>query len=339
MRIPEFLKENGTIGFVAPSYGCNIEPYKSAFDHAQDILKQREYRLLLGPNCYEGKGIGISNEPKLCGAELNDFFAKKDVDVILSCGGGELMCEVLDHVAFEQIASEEPKWYMGFSDNTNMTFLLTTLCDTASVYGPCAPAFGMEPWYASVEDAMLLLEGKKHIFTGYPKWEKESKKDEEHPLEPYYLTQDRILVKVPDQDSKMRGRILGGCLDCLGKLVGTGYDKVKEFNQKYAKDGIIWYFESCDLNVMDIRRTLWQLDHAGWFEQAKGFLVGRPLCFGEELFGLNQYDAVTGVLSKYHVPIIMDLDIGHIPPMMPMINGVLADVTVQENDIQIAYQF
>ena len=41
MRIPEFLKENGTIGFVAPSYGCNIEPYKSAFDHAQDILKQR----------------------------------------------------------------------------------------------------------------------------------------------------------------------------------------------------------------------------------------------------------------------------------------------------------
>ena len=46
MRIPEFLKENGTIGFVAPSYGCNIEPYKSAFDHAQDILKQRGYRLL-----------------------------------------------------------------------------------------------------------------------------------------------------------------------------------------------------------------------------------------------------------------------------------------------------
>ncbi len=166
MRIPEFLKENGTIGFVAPSYGCNIEPYKSAFDHAQDIFKQRGYRLLFGPNCYEGKGIGISNEPKLCGAELNDFFAKKDVDVILSCGGGELMCEVLDHVAFEQIASEEPKWYMGFSDNTNMTFLLTTLCDTASVYGPCAPAFGMEPWYASVEGCDAASRRKETYFYG-----------------------------------------------------------------------------------------------------------------------------------------------------------------------------
>lgn len=30
MRYGKFLPENGTIGFVAPSFGCNIEPYKSA---------------------------------------------------------------------------------------------------------------------------------------------------------------------------------------------------------------------------------------------------------------------------------------------------------------------
>ena len=34
MRFPEFLKKNGTIGFVAPSFGCNIEPYKTSFNHA-----------------------------------------------------------------------------------------------------------------------------------------------------------------------------------------------------------------------------------------------------------------------------------------------------------------
>ncbi len=32
MKYPEFLSEHGTIGFVAPSFGCNIEPYRSAFD-------------------------------------------------------------------------------------------------------------------------------------------------------------------------------------------------------------------------------------------------------------------------------------------------------------------
>lgn len=32
MKFPEFLKKNGTIGFVAPSFGCNIEPYKTSFN-------------------------------------------------------------------------------------------------------------------------------------------------------------------------------------------------------------------------------------------------------------------------------------------------------------------
>ena len=38
--VAAFLKENGTIGFVAPAFGCNIEPYKSAFQNAQKKLKQ-----------------------------------------------------------------------------------------------------------------------------------------------------------------------------------------------------------------------------------------------------------------------------------------------------------
>ena len=40
MRYPEFLKKNGCIGFVAPAFGCNIEPYKTAFGHALDSLKK-----------------------------------------------------------------------------------------------------------------------------------------------------------------------------------------------------------------------------------------------------------------------------------------------------------
>lgn len=31
MRYPEFLSRGGTIGFVAPSFGCATEPYKTAF--------------------------------------------------------------------------------------------------------------------------------------------------------------------------------------------------------------------------------------------------------------------------------------------------------------------
>ena len=29
MRIPKFLEASGTIGFVAPAFGCNMEPTKA----------------------------------------------------------------------------------------------------------------------------------------------------------------------------------------------------------------------------------------------------------------------------------------------------------------------
>ena len=134
MKYGKFLEEGGTIGFVAPSFGCNIEPYRTGFEQAQKKLQVLGHKTWLGPNCYEGKGIGISNTPQLCGKELQEAYLSKESDVLISCGGGELMCEILDYVDFDRIKKADPKWYMGYSDNTNMTFLLTTLCDTASIY-------------------------------------------------------------------------------------------------------------------------------------------------------------------------------------------------------------
>lgn len=338
MRRPEFLGKDGTIGFVAPSFGCNIEPYRSGFDAAQRRFRSMGHPCRLGPNCYEGKGIGISNTPQKCGEEINAFFADPDLSLLLSCGGGELMCEILDYVDFEKLAQSEPKWYMGYSDNTNLTFLLATLCDTMAVYGPCAPAFGMEPWHPALQDAYDLVTGRTREIQGYPLWERESLKDEAHPLIPYHVTEPRVLHQYPDQKPfSVRGRLIGGCLDCLGNLVGTKYDRVAEFAKRYQTDGLVWYLESCDLHPLAIRRTLWQLSHAGWFAYVRAFLIGRPLCFGTEEFGLDQYQAVTDILGEYHVPVVMDVDIGHLPPMMPVVNGAEAEVSVRNNDICLRY--
>ncbi|MBQ3029935.1 MAG: LD-carboxypeptidase [Agathobacter sp.] len=339
MRYPKFLKENGTIGFVAPAFGCATEPYQSAFCHSLEKWNAMGHNTHLGPNCYEGKGIGISNTPNLCGKELNEWYASKENDVLLSCGGGELMCEVVPFIDFENLKKVEPKWYMGYSDNTNFTFLSATLMDTAAIYGPCAPAFGMEPWHPALQDAYDLLRGKIDTVTGYGLWEKESLKDEEHPLVPYNVTEPSVIHKFPDEDVEIEGRLLGGCLDILQMYPGTTYDKVKEFNETYKEDGIIWFLEACDLNVISIRRAIWQLKEAGWFEHLKGFLIGRPLIYGQEMFGVDQYRAVTDLLAEYNVPIIMDLDIGHLAPMMPIMCGGTAKVSVKGNEITIQYTY
>ena len=92
------------------------------------------------PNVYEGCGIGISNTPEKCAQEFNEWYEKEDVDVLISCGGGELMCEILPYVDFEKIRQEEPKWFMGYSDNTNLLFFIGNSLCTAGIYGPCAAA-------------------------------------------------------------------------------------------------------------------------------------------------------------------------------------------------------
>ncbi len=340
MRYPKFLKDEGTIGFVAPSFGCAIEPYKAAFLNAQKKWKEMGYRLDLGPNVYALNGIGISNTPERCGQELTQYYQSEENDCLISCGGGELMCEILDYVDFEGISQSTPKWFMGYSDNTNMTFLLTTLCDTASIYGPCAASFGMEPWHKSLKDAMELLEGKKQRVESYGMWELESLKNEENPLVPYNTTQQlEMKTYIGSEENKediaFSGRLLGGCVDCLVNLLGTSYDKVEEFNERYKEDGVVWFLECCDLNPMSIRRAMWQMEHAGWFKKARGFLIGRPLCYGQEMMGLDAYEAVLGVIGKYNVPIVMDIDLGHLAPMMPLVTGSVGKIEAGSNKISI----
>ena len=377
MRFPDRLPENGTIGFAAPSFGCNIEPYRSAFDAGLRLWQGRGYKTKLGPNCYAGDGLGISSTPDSCGRELTESYCDPETDVLISCGGGELMCETLEHVDFGRIREAEPKWYMGYSDNTNFTFTLTTMCDVASIYGPCASEYGMTPLHQSLEDAAGIFSADGNAaagpadnetgstcdaaadtdgtrtfeFTGYGLWERDGGRDEEHPYAPYNLTEKTVLHRFigdgnplerdpakryePDSIS-MKGRLLGGCLDCLVNLCGTDYDHVGQFNRKYAGDGILWFLESCDLNVFSIRRAVWELEKAGWFEKASGFIIGRPLHFDEPQMGLDQYMAVYDILTRHRVPILMDADIGHLSPMVPLITGSLAEVTATGNDWRVS---
>ena len=342
MRYPAFLKEGGSLGFVAPSFGCAIEPYHSAFLNALEKFRKKGYGTVLGPNCFASNGVGISNKPELCGKELSEMYVSDETDVLLSCGGGELMCEVVPHIDWEGIRKARPKWYMGYSDNTNFTFLSAVLADTAAVYGPCAPSFGMEPEDEALENAFQLLHGRTTVHN-YSKWEKESLKDEEHPFQPYNLTEpyDQKIYVPGEEDLKegesaaFEGRLLGGCVDILTVLLGTRFDQTKDFLERYKEDGFVWFLECCDLNPLSLRRAFFQMKQAGWFRYVKGFLIGRPLHFGEECMGVDMYNAVTSMIGDLGVPIIMDTDIGHLPPMMPLICGAYGKVKAEGNSLEI----
>lgn len=332
MRQPKFLKGNEIIDLVAPSFGVTVEPYFSRNIEAIKNFKKMGFVVKEGECVHLNEGVASSANPAKRGEEIMKAF-KDDSSLVLSVGGGELMVEILPFIDFKAIKELPPKWFMGFSDNTNLTFTLATLSSLITIYGPCSPQFYLKKLRYSEADALRLLKGEKH-FEGYQKYSISNRNDA-HPLWAYRLSKEKI-IKAVNYHEPFKGIMLGGCLDCLINLCGTKFDNVKEFNKKHPK-GIIWFLEACDLSPLAIRRALFQLKEAGWFITSKGFLLGRHLCKDNEMFGVNKYNAVIDMLSSFNKPILMDVDLGHIPPSLPIKTGALAEVKLVDNNIVIDY--
>lgn len=336
MRYPKFIKPNDTIAFVAPSFGATSYPYDVRVKWAKRFFEKKGYQVIEGENVYKAELPYLSNTPKLIGKEFMEMYCNPNVSLLLSVGGGEMQFETLPYIDFDKINELEPKWFNGFSDNTNYSFLLATISDVASIYGHCAGSFGMRKLDNAIVDDYLLMTGEKLKLTGYPKFQlRSSGYQKKHPLSGYNLKEEKVITSLGNEKEHFEGRLLGGCLDILSLICGTKYDKVKEFNDKYHSDGVIWFLEACDLTPQAIRRALLQLKLAGWFDNARGFLIGRSAhAYNMEEFGLNRFNALD-VLKDLNVPILVDVDLGHLPPSMPLICGSYGVVDYEKNDLII----
>ena len=336
MLYPKFLKPNDNISFIAPSFGATTYPYTTRVKWSKRFFEKQGFNVVVGNNVYKAELSYLSNTPVEIGKEFMEMYKNPNISLLLSVGGGEMQFETLPYIDFEEIKTLEPKWFNGFSDNTNYSFLLTTLSDVASIYGHCAGSFGMHNLDQSIIDDYLLMTGEKLVLNGYPKFQlKTNAYQKTHPLSGYNLKTDKVITSVFNNEEHFEGRLLGGCLDILSLICGTKYDKVKEFNEKYKEDGVVWFLEACDLNPQGIRRALLQLKMAGWFDTAKGFLIGRCAnAFKKEEFGLNRINAID-VLIDLNIPILIDVDLGHLPPTMPIITGSVGVVDYKDNDLTI----
>ena len=345
MKIPRPLKSGSTIAIVAPSFGCTTEPYLSRYREAVRLFKKRGYKIVTGNTVFKDDGLGISTSPQIAAAELMQVYLDPSVDAVISAGGGELMCETISFIDFEALKAAPAKWFMGYSDNTNFIFPLATLAGTAAIYGHCITGFG-KPWEQCEFDTLSLLEGKSSTVSGYEKFELPDADERfgiADPLSPYILTETKKLrifsskegrFLEPSVQVSFEGTFLGGCLDVLNNLAGTRFDGVRPFIS--SGESVVWVLEACDLSPLDIRRALWHLKECGWFKTASGFIIGRPLsAFSGESFGVNKYNAVTDVLSDLGLPIIMDADVGHVAPVMPLVIGSKSLVSAQGDDITI----
>ena len=324
---PNFITKKDIIYLVAPSFGATISPYKERLAVAIKTLKKEGFKVKEGKNIFLGKGIVSSNTPEARAKEIHQAFESK-ADLVLSVGGGELMMEILEYIDFD-IIKNNPKWFMGFSDNTNLCYTITTICDIETVYGVNAPSMAIVEYDS--KDALDVLMGKTTL-RGYDKWQYEDL--DETPIHNYKF--DRNTKIIPYNYSPMKGRIIGGCLDCLIALCGTKYDNTKNYIKNHKDEGIIFFMEACDLNSISLRRALLQLKYAGWFDNVDGFVIGRSNNFDDETFGETMNKSYIDILSTFNKPILLDCPIGHREPTLPIRVGSLVEITYDTN-INIKY--
>ena len=320
MLYPEFLEEGCTIGVTACSDG-NQDPLDFVrVDSAKLHLEERGYRVVETPNVRTSR-LGRSSSARERAGQLNSLLLRDDVRLIIMAKGGDYLPEMLPLLDFEMI-KRHPKWIQGYSDPTGLLFSVTTNCDIATVYASNFGDFGMAEWHKSIEDNVRLLEGKAVTQTSFEQYQ-DGFAVRETGLEGYAVSEQVKWKNLNGEERvSIEGRLLGGCLDVLVNLVGTRYDKTAEFVRRYREDKILWYLESFNLNSEQLYLGLWQLKEAGWFENAAGFVFGRPCMYRSDM-DLSYEEVIREALKELEVPVILDADIGHKPPRMTIINGAV----------------
>ena len=335
MIYPKFLTKGDTIGVPAPSDGAYDELHINKQKNAKLKMEQNGYKVIQSKNIYNSK-MARSATALNRAEELNFMFEDKDIDFIICAAGGEFLVECLPYVDFNKIINN-PKFVQGFSDSTGILFQLTVKYDIATIYGMNFGDYGIETYSRDITDNLKIISGNLIKQENFDMYENE-RAEKITGLEGYNYT-DKVVWKTLDNTpAKMNGRIIGGCLDLIAELSGTRYDEVNRFIEKYKNDGIIWYFDNCDLSKEELIRTLWKFNELEYFKYSKGIVLGR--CGNDNSYlGYTTEQALKdSVVSKLNIPIIYEADISHKGPSMTIINGAIATIKSKEGKGSIEFE-
>ena len=328
MKYPKKLEKGNIIGVTAPSHGFDNEEDLLRIENSKKKIEEKGFRVIETSNVRTNeKGRSSGKEQRV--KEFMELWNNPEVKVILLASGGDFLCEMLDCLDFDELRKTEPKWIQGYSDCTNLTYVFTLNLDIATIYGPTYKAFGMNDWHISLYNSIKLMQQEELTQNSYEKYQefkgfKES--DEKNPYLGYELTKNVNWKNLTgEKNVDISGRAIGGCFDVVKNLIGTKYDKVKKFIEKYKEDGIIWFLEVFEASTPSLFCNLWQMKNAGYFNNCNGIIFGRPLMIRYD-YDISYEETIKDALGDLNIPIIIDTDIGHVPPQIPIVTGSFIEI-------------
>lgn len=251
--------------------------------------------------------------------------------------GGETAIDLLPLLDWDALREAEPTWLVGYSDMSTLMVPLTLLAGVATVHGnnlmdtAYRPPDGMVSWLDIVRldrGAAFTQTSPGRYATG---WDDYVNDPDVRDLT--LDAQGRWTRLDGDGDVDVSGRLLGGCIDTLCNVAGTPFCDVARFAEREAPEGVIGYVEADAADATATCRHLHGMRLAGFFTGATAVLVGRTRA--PDVDTLTQHEAVLDALGSLDVPIVAEVECGHVPPFMPLVNGALARVVLTEDHAEV----
>lgn len=328
--LPKPLIAGSSIAITAPSSGVSGTAL-DRLDLVLNNLRSLGYNVIEG-NCLRNEYKDASNSALARAEELTAFLNDASISAVFPPWGGELATELLDLIDFKLLREVEPKWFIGYSDLSTLHLPLTLISDWATVHGPnlmdLAPTqsdpltTGTLSILKSAWDKPIVQHSSTHFQTTYTPYEEKIDA-------PFNLSSTTCWKRLDgiEEAVDFQGRLIGGCLDTISWLAGTRYGDIPSFISRFSADGTVLYLENAGMEPPRLVRCLQSLRRQGWFQGLSGILIGRNA--GPEPNStdrLRYLEAIQSTLGDLTCPVLIDVDIGHLPPQLTLINGAQAHI-------------
>lgn len=331
-----FFKKGATIGVTAPSSGVGPELHEVHMEACRRS-EERGYPVVCGETVWtQDKAKSAPSEVRA--NEFNHMMQDNSIDAIIPPWGGVLLIEIIDKIDFE---SFKKKWILGYSDTSVLLLATTLITGMATAHG--VNFVDLRGEYSDETTAMwekVLAAKEREAITQHSSEKFQKEWDHANPTSVvYHLTEQTRWKSLSGEAVFVKGRLLGGCIDVIRHLIGTPFGNIQQFQKETINnEPILWYFENCEMDPADLRRTLVQMKLAGWFENSSGIMFGRSSA-KDAVENYTVLDVYKDLENELSLPIIYDIDCGHVPPQVTLINGAYAEVEVKDGKGKIVQRF
>lgn len=333
LRFPAPLRPGDVVAVTSPSSGVP-EPLRRRLDLAVRTVEEAGFEVVVG-RCMDGTGH-VSAPARQRAEELQSFLVEPAIRAVVPPWGGETAIDIVDQLDWNTIARSEPTWLVGFSDISTLLAPLTLVTGWATLHGqnlmdtPYRSPEGLARWL----DIVQLPAGREIVQSSPRRYRQGFVDYVDHPeVSEYVLDAPGTWTRLDGGgDVDVQGRLIGGCIETLVNLAGTRY--LDPAPLAALGDGLILYAEAAGHDAATICRHLHGMRLAGFFDGASAVLVGRTEA--PPIPSLDQHEAVLDALGALGVPLLADVECGHVAPYMPLVNGARCRVHYSATESRVS---